>query len=77
MFNYSLCLFQDALSLYNGNSTLKHMVGKIRRDTSCFDKYQHNRDLVAFINMFADTTAELPFGWETKKDRNSKVSIRA
>lgn len=49
------------------------MVGKIRRDSSTFDKYQHNRDLVAFINMFADHSADLPFGWETKKDRNSKV----
>lgn len=49
------------------------MVGKIRRDGSCFDKYQHNRDLVNFINLFADPSTDLPFGWETKKDRNSKV----
>jgi len=39
---------------------------------SCY-RYQHNRDLVAFINIFADTSKELPRGWDLKYDRSSKV----
>ena len=39
-------------------------------------RYQHNRDLVAFLNLFSDTTKELPEGWEMKFDKtNSKVSV--
>ncbi|RZB39160.1 E3 ubiquitin-protein ligase HECW2 [Asbolus verrucosus] len=63
---------QDALSLYNRNPTLKHMIVRIRRDPGVFDKYQHNKELVALVNMFADTSIDLPDGWDTKKDRNAK-----
>ncbi|KAL1138157.1 hypothetical protein AAG570_009849 [Ranatra chinensis] len=63
---------QEALALYNRNGSLKHMISKIRRDVSAFDRYQHNRDLVAFVNLFADSVRELPRGWETKFDRNGK-----
>ncbi|KAI8434584.1 hypothetical protein MSG28_003122 [Choristoneura fumiferana] len=63
---------QEASSLYNCNSTLKHMISKIRRDTSSFDRYQHNRDLVALVNMFSDADRDLPLGWDTKLDRNGK-----
>lgn len=59
--------------MYNRNATLKHMIGRIRRDPANFDKYQHNKDLVALVNMFADTAQDLPSGWDAKKDRNSKV----
>lgn len=59
--------------MYNRNGTLKHMIVRIRRDPATFEKYQHNKDLVALVNMFADTTQELPNGWDAKKDRNSKV----
>ncbi|XP_050678587.1 E3 ubiquitin-protein ligase HECW1 isoform X3 [Leptidea sinapis] len=62
----------EASALYNGNSTLKHMISKIRRDTSSFDRYQHNRDLVALVNMFSETERDLPLGWDTKIDRNGK-----
>ncbi|XP_073971346.1 hecw ubiquitin protein ligase isoform X3 [Rhodnius prolixus] len=48
------------------------MISKIRRDMNMFERYQHNRDLVAFINHFADPMRELPRGWETKFDRNGK-----
>ena len=50
------------------------MVSRIRRDASAFERYQHNRDLVALVNMFACKDRELPPGWEDKKDRNGKVS---
>ncbi|KAF4518156.1 hypothetical protein B566_EDAN007847 [Ephemera danica] len=63
---------EDAQALYNRNGTLKHMVSKIRRDGHAFERYQHNRDLVTVLNMFADTGRDLPRGWETKFDRNGK-----
>ena len=37
-------------------------------------RYQHNRDFVAFLNLFADTSKELPHGWDIKHDRANKVS---
>ncbi|XP_052757390.1 uncharacterized protein LOC113517335 isoform X2 [Galleria mellonella] len=64
---------QEASSLYNCNSTLKHMISKIRRDTASFERYQHNRDLVALVNMFSETDRDLPLGWDTKLDRNGKA----
>ncbi|XP_063822036.1 uncharacterized protein LOC135072039 [Ostrinia nubilalis] len=63
---------QEASSLYNCNSTLKHMISKIRRDTASFERYQHNRDLVALVNMFSESDRDLPLGWDTKLDRNGK-----
>ena len=65
--------FQHALADYNRNTTLKHMINKIRRDPQTFERYMHNRDLVAFLNSFADANSELPRGWEMKFDRSSKV----
>ncbi|GIY11306.1 hypothetical protein CEXT_162782 [Caerostris extrusa] len=62
----------EALAVYNRSSSLKHMITKIRRDPSGFERYQHNRDLVSLLNKFADTTRELPRGWETKLDRVGK-----
>ncbi|KAJ8722435.1 hypothetical protein PYW07_003615 [Mythimna separata] len=67
-----LHMSQEASVLYNGNSTLKHMISKIRRDTTSFERYQHNRDLVALVNMFSESDRELPLGWDTKLDRNGK-----
>ncbi|CAH0604942.1 unnamed protein product [Chrysodeixis includens] len=64
---------QEASVLYNGNSTLKHMISKIRRDTTSFERYQHNRDLVALVNMFSEPDRDLPLGWDTKLDRNGKA----
>lgn len=51
------------------------MILKIRRDARNFERYQHNRDLVNFINMFADTRLELPRGWEIKTDQQGKVRV--
>ncbi|KAG8192624.1 hypothetical protein JTE90_017189 [Oedothorax gibbosus] len=62
----------EALVVYNRSSSLKHMITKIRRDPSGFERYQHNRDLVSLLNKFAETTRELPRGWETKLDRAGK-----
>ncbi|XP_060597868.1 E3 ubiquitin-protein ligase HECW2-like isoform X3 [Ruditapes philippinarum] len=64
---------ENGMMEYNRNQTLKHMINKIRKDPANFERYQHNRDLVAFLNLFADMTKELPEGWEMKFDKtNSK-----
>lgn len=62
----------EALTVYNRNSALKHMVLRIRRDLSCFERYQYNKDLVALVNCFALIERDLPVGWETKLDGNGK-----
>ncbi|XP_076251823.1 hecw ubiquitin protein ligase isoform X5 [Rhynchophorus ferrugineus] len=66
---------QEATALYNRIPTLKPMLNRIRRDPSYFEKYQHNKELVSLVNMFADTTKDLPEGWDTKKDSNSKAPV--
>jgi hypothetical protein len=56
-------LFQQALTIYQSNG-VQHMVHRIRRDARLIDRYQNNRDFVAFINAFADRTQPLPTGWQ-------------
>lgn len=62
----------SAYRVFTNSTCLKHMVLKIRRDARNFERYQHNRDLVNFIIMFADTRLELPRGWEIKTDQQGK-----
>lgn len=70
---YSLLhLNQEAIDIYNSVSALKHMTNRIRRDPSLFQRYQHNRDLVALINCFAVINMDLPSSWETKLDSSGK-----
>ncbi|KAJ3594667.1 hypothetical protein NHX12_003974, partial [Muraenolepis orangiensis] len=57
-----------AYRLFTNSTCLKHMILKIRRDARNFERYQHNRDLVAFINRFSDLQLDLPRGWEMKTD---------
>uniref|UniRef100_A0A3B3E0H3 HECT-type E3 ubiquitin transferase n=1 Tax=Oryzias melastigma TaxID=30732 RepID=A0A3B3E0H3_ORYME len=61
-----------AYRMFTSSSCVKHMVLKVRRDARNFERYQHNRDLVVFINKFADTQLELPRGWEIKTDPQGK-----
>ena len=65
----------DAMELYNRNPSLKHMISRIRRDPTVFPRYEHNRDLVALINFFADPSMLLPRGYESKLDRTGKVKF--
>uniref|UniRef100_A0AAY4AS24 HECT-type E3 ubiquitin transferase n=1 Tax=Denticeps clupeoides TaxID=299321 RepID=A0AAY4AS24_9TELE len=58
--------------MFTNSSCLKHMILKIRRDVRNFERYQHNRDLVTFLNRFADAQLELPRGWEIKTDPQGK-----
>ncbi|XP_077479850.1 E3 ubiquitin-protein ligase HECW1-like isoform X1 [Stigmatopora argus] len=62
----------SAYRLFTGSSCVKHMILKVRRDAKNFERYQHNRDLVVFLNKFADTQLELPRGWEIKTDPQGK-----
>lgn len=70
-----LHLNDDAFAHYNRTSPLKHMISKIRKDSSntAFFRYQHNRDLVLFLNKFSDVSKALPSGWDSKLDRNGKT----
>lgn len=63
--------------MFTSSSCVKHMILKVRRDARNFERYQHNRDLVVFLNRFADTQLELPRGWEIKSDPQGKVGVRA
>ncbi|XP_033639342.1 E3 ubiquitin-protein ligase HECW2-like isoform X3 [Asterias rubens] len=63
----------EAKQMFQRNSSVKHMVNRIRRDPGKFSDYQHNRDLVALLNLYVDHQAELPGGWESKQDKSAKV----
>lgn len=63
---------QEAIDHYNSVAALKHMTNRIRRDPTLFQRYQHNRDLVALINCFAINNTDLPSSWETKLDSSGK-----
>ncbi|XP_051992909.1 E3 ubiquitin-protein ligase HECW2-like isoform X1 [Xyrauchen texanus] len=62
----------SAYCMFTSNTCLKHMISKVRRDAHHFERYQHNRDLVAFLNMFTNKQLELPRGWEMKHDHTGK-----
>ncbi|XP_037612962.1 E3 ubiquitin-protein ligase HECW1 isoform X1 [Sebastes umbrosus] len=61
-----------AYRMFTSSSCVKHMILKVRRDARNFERYQHNRDLVVFLNKFADVQLELPRGWEIKTDPQGK-----
>lgn len=71
----SLLFVQSAYRMFTSNTCLKHMVSKVRRDAHYFERYQHNRDLVTFLNMFSNKQLELPRGWEMKHDHTGKVCV--
>uniref|UniRef100_A0A8C9XR86 HECT-type E3 ubiquitin transferase n=1 Tax=Sander lucioperca TaxID=283035 RepID=A0A8C9XR86_SANLU len=62
----------SAYRMFTSNTCLKHMISKVRRDAHYFERYQHNRDLVTFLNMFSNKQLELPRGWEMKHDHTGK-----
>ncbi|VDK38509.1 unnamed protein product [Gongylonema pulchrum] len=50
--------------LYNRSRYLKHIVHRIRKDGAKFERFSQNRELVQFLNSFADKTLPLPEGWQ-------------
>ncbi|XP_062861504.1 E3 ubiquitin-protein ligase HECW2 [Trichomycterus rosablanca] len=63
----------SAYRMFTSNTCLKHMISRVRRDVQHFERYQHNRDLVNFLNLFANKQLELPRGWEMKHDQTGKL----
>lgn len=64
----------DSRKLTKQSLTLDTMLQKIRSNPIYYyKKYQHNKELVRFLNTFADTKRALPSGWEMKYDKNNKV----
>lgn len=65
-----LHLNDDALSLYTTSTNLKYIINKVRKDktNSAYERFQHNKDLVAFLNKFSNKNEPLPHGWEIKMD---------
>ena len=60
--------------LLKQNNNLSNILHKIRVNPIVYyKKYQHNNELVKFLNMFTDTSQPLPHGWEIKYERNSKI----
>ncbi|CAF0994363.1 unnamed protein product [Didymodactylos carnosus] len=55
------------------STSLADILQRIRTDPNMFKKYQHNKELVRFLNLFADPSKSLPSGWEYKIDDSGKI----
>lgn len=53
--------------MYNESSYLKHVVHRVRKDPVKLSRYEHNKEFVEFLNLFADKTQPLPRGWQMAK----------
>lgn len=69
-----LHLNDEALMLYNTSTNLKFIVNRVRKDktNAAYERYQHNKDLVAFLNKFTLKAEPLPNGWQIKIDDQGK-----
>lgn len=70
--------FQQAMSIYQSSNSVKHMLHRIRHDddgANRLDRYQNNREFVAFINAFADRTQPMPSGWQQMLVNNEQPII--
>lgn len=70
-----LHLNDDALKLFNQSKNLKYIIGKVRKSKSDseYERFQHNKDLVALLNLFAQRDQPLPHGWAKKHDHQNKL----
>lgn len=65
---------QAARDLLKQNKRLIEILQEIRSSPSvAYARYQHNRELVKFINQFSDSSLPLPPGWEMKVEKNNKL----
>lgn len=55
------------------SDSLAGILQRIRHDPLLFKRYQHNKELVRFLNLFADPTRPLPSRWDVKHDDNGKL----
>ncbi len=64
----------EAKELIKSSQNLIGIIQKVRNNPAFYyKKYQHNKELVKFLNMFADPVQPLPVGWEKKLEKSSKV----
>jgi hypothetical protein len=64
----------QAKELVKQSVNLINILQKIRANPIVYyKKYQHNKELVKFLNYFSDTTQPLPSGWEMKYEKNNKI----
>ena len=79
---------KESIMLKDGNKSKEHYTGCYKRTCSAIkampltrmpncSRYQHNRDLVCFLNMFSDKSRRLPTGWEIRFDKSSRVCFLA
>jgi hypothetical protein len=54
------------------SDSLAGILQRIRHDPLLFKRYQHNKELVRFLNLFADSTRPLPTRWDVKHDDSGK-----
>ena len=55
------------------SDSLAGILQRIRHDPTLFKRYQHNKELVRFLNLFADSTRVLPARWDVKHDDSGKL----
>lgn len=63
---------EEALRMYNRNPAIRQLLTKVWRNPSSFQRYQHNREIVTLLNLFADDTKPLPSGWEARLDKHGR-----
>lgn len=70
-----LHLNDEALMLYNTSTNLKYIINRVRKDKSnaAYERFQHNKVLVDFLNKFGSKGDSLPVGWEVKLDDDGKT----
>jgi hypothetical protein len=71
-----------ARDFFLNNQTVKHIIKRIRDDNSFFIKYQHNQEIVKFVNLFISgstsdsddsSTSGLPDGWKQMSDNKKRA----
>jgi E3 ubiquitin-protein ligase HECW1 len=55
------------------SDSLAGILLRIRHEPLIFKRYQHNKELVRFLNLFADPSRPLPTRWDIKHDDSGKV----
>jgi uncharacterized membrane protein len=55
------------------SDSLAGILQRIRHDPLLFKRYQHNKELVRFLNLFAESSRTLPTRWDVKHDDSGKT----
>jgi len=71
-FNQFIKSNRDARQMMKSDS-LAGILQRIRHEPFLFKRYQHNKELVRFLNLFADPARSLPTRWDVKHDDSGKL----